>query len=127
MVRWNRNGNWFLSGSRDQHLKLWDLRALDEPIRDYACENKGVTSIAWHPVHEDMWVSGGMDGINDNSAFSQPTTQPHLSPRTTAAAASGAPLSLWPSPAPSASTTSPSTSATTTPPAPRTASARRPA
>jgi WD40 repeat protein len=62
VVRWNRNGNWFLSGSRDQHLKLWDLRALDEPIRDYACENKGVTSIAWHPVHEDMWVSGGMDG-----------------------------------------------------------------
>ena len=21
-----------------------------------------ITSIAWHPHHEDLWVSGGMDG-----------------------------------------------------------------
>ena len=62
VVKWNKNGNFFLSASRDQHQKLWDLRAMDEPIRDYAGQNAGICSIAWHPVHENMWVSGGLDG-----------------------------------------------------------------
>lgn len=28
------------------------------------CRSQGaaITSIAWHPHHEDLWVSGGMDG-----------------------------------------------------------------
>jgi WD40 repeat protein len=62
VCKWNKNGNWFLSASRDQSIKLWDLRNLADPIRTFQGQGAAVTSLAWHPVHEDMWVSGGMDG-----------------------------------------------------------------
>ena len=57
---WNQNGDWFLSASRDQSQKLWDLRQMAEPIRTYQGQGAAVTSLAWHPVHSDLWVSGGM-------------------------------------------------------------------
>ena len=53
VCEWNKhNGNWFISASRDQSIKLWDLRNLSEPIRTYQGQGAAVTSMAWHPVHQ---------------------------------------------------------------------------
>ena len=29
-VRWNRNGNWLLTGARDHLIKLYDIRTMKE-------------------------------------------------------------------------------------------------
>ena len=29
-VKWNRNGNWLLTGSRDHLIKVYDIRAMKE-------------------------------------------------------------------------------------------------
>jgi polyadenylation factor subunit 2 len=72
-VKWNQNGNWLLSASRDQLVKLFDLRMMKE-IQTFRGHNKEVTgkptklsnnflkAVAWHPFHEDFFVSGGFDG-----------------------------------------------------------------
>ncbi len=63
-VRWNANGNWLLTGSSDKLVKLFDLRAMKE-LRTFSTPGE-VTCLAWHPVHETLFASGGMDG---NTSF----------------------------------------------------------
>lgn len=41
-VRWNQNGNWLVSGSRDQTLKLYDIRTLKE-MQTFKGHKKEVT------------------------------------------------------------------------------------
>lgn len=61
-VKWNRhNGNWLLTCSRDQLLKLYDVRMLKE-VASFAGHGKDVTCCAWHPQHEELFVSGAVDG-----------------------------------------------------------------
>uniref|UniRef100_A0A158P607 WD_REPEATS_REGION domain-containing protein n=1 Tax=Angiostrongylus cantonensis TaxID=6313 RepID=A0A158P607_ANGCA len=60
-VDWNRNGNWLLTAGRDHLVKLYDLRCMKE-MYSYKGHKKEVTSIAWHPIHEGLFVSGGGDG-----------------------------------------------------------------
>lgn len=50
-----------MTASRDQLIKLYDLRAMKE-IVSLRGHNKEVTSICWHPLHESVFCSGGMDG-----------------------------------------------------------------
>jgi WD40 repeat protein len=60
-VEWNRNGNWLLSASRDGSLRVTELRTLSDLVvwqgglRDVLCA-------AWHPFHEDLAVSGSVEG-----------------------------------------------------------------
>lgn len=60
-VRWNLNGNWLLTGARDQTTKLWDLRTLKE-IETYRGHKREVTSCAWHPFHEGLFATCSADG-----------------------------------------------------------------
>ncbi|KIH63568.1 WD domain, G-beta repeat protein [Ancylostoma duodenale] len=82
-VDWNRNGNWLLTAGRDHLVKLYDIRCMKE-MYSYKGHKKEVTgegmithyhgiirhflgnlqlpAIAWHPVHEGLFVSGGGDG-----------------------------------------------------------------
>ena len=60
-VAWNDNGNWLLTSSRDQLIKLYDIRAMKE-LCSLKGHHKEVTSIAWHPIYETVFSSGGMDG-----------------------------------------------------------------
>ncbi|CAG9530980.1 unnamed protein product [Cercopithifilaria johnstoni] len=60
-VQWNKNGNWLLTGSRDHLIKMYDIRMMRE-MHTYRGHKKEVTALAWHPVHEGMFVSGGGDG-----------------------------------------------------------------
>ncbi|KAL6760178.1 WD40-repeat-containing domain protein [Haematococcus lacustris] len=61
-VHWNPlNGNWLLSASRDQTLKIFDVRSLRE-LATFTGHARDVTSAAWHPVQEELFVSGSHDG-----------------------------------------------------------------
>uniref|UniRef100_A0A2N9HDG8 Uncharacterized protein n=1 Tax=Fagus sylvatica TaxID=28930 RepID=A0A2N9HDG8_FAGSY len=110
-VKWNENGNWVLTASKDQIIKLYDIRAMKE-LESFRGHRKDVTEIlevhqwwwwkeagtpdivmlptphafswsllmlehewglhanvllsplalAWHPFHEEYFVSGSFDG-----------------------------------------------------------------
>ncbi len=61
-VAWNDNGNWLLTASRDQLIKLYDLRTLKE-FATMKGHSREVTSLAWHPVYEKLFLSGSYDGM----------------------------------------------------------------
>ena len=55
-VKWNQNGNWLVSGCRSQ-VKVFDVRTLRE-ISNFRGHAKEVTSVAWHPHHENLLTTG---------------------------------------------------------------------
>lgn len=61
-LRFNSNGNWLLTASRDHLLKLFDLRRLDRELQVFRGHKKEAFCVAWHPVHETLVASGGSDG-----------------------------------------------------------------
>uniref|UniRef100_A0A670I7N5 pre-mRNA 3' end processing protein WDR33 n=1 Tax=Podarcis muralis TaxID=64176 RepID=A0A670I7N5_PODMU len=61
-VKLNLNGNWLLTASRDHLCKLFDIRNLKEELQVFRGHKKEATAVAWHPVHEGFFASGGSDG-----------------------------------------------------------------
>ncbi|XP_045472294.1 pre-mRNA 3' end processing protein WDR33 isoform X1 [Harmonia axyridis] len=61
-LKWNENGNWLITASRDHLLKLFDLRNLSQEVQTFRGHKKEASSVAWHPVHEGLFASGGSDG-----------------------------------------------------------------
>lgn len=61
-LRWNDNGNWLVTASRDHLLKVFDLRNLSEEIQVFRGHKKEASAVAWHPIHEGLFASGGSDG-----------------------------------------------------------------
>lgn len=61
-VKWNRNGNWLLTASRDHLLKLFDIRKMNQEMQTFRGHKKEACSLAWHPIHETLFASGGSDG-----------------------------------------------------------------
>ncbi|XP_033642589.1 pre-mRNA 3' end processing protein WDR33-like [Asterias rubens] len=60
-VKFNQNGSWLLTASRDHVCKLFDIRTMKE-LYTFRGHKKEATAIAWHPIHESMFASGGSDG-----------------------------------------------------------------
>ncbi|KAJ5071748.1 wd40 repeat protein [Anaeramoeba ignava] len=61
-VKWNLvNGYYLLSSSRDQLIKLFDIRMFKE-VQTYKGHEAEVVSIAWHPLDENIFVSGDLNG-----------------------------------------------------------------
>eukprot|EP01147_Barroeca_monosierra_P004335 gene4335-6639_t len=60
-IKWNANGHWLLTASRDSLIKLVDIRMMKE-VHVYRAHQKEVNSLAWHPIHEQLFVSGGANG-----------------------------------------------------------------
>eukprot|EP01034_Spumella_vulgaris_P036774 gene36774-45367_t len=58
---WNANGNWLATGSMDGLVKLFDIRTMRE-IEVWRGQNSEICKIAWHPVYENLLVSGGYNG-----------------------------------------------------------------
>jgi len=59
---WNPvNGWWLLSSSKDQTCRLFDIRSMKAPV-EYVGHDEDVQSVAWHPVHERLFSSGGSKG-----------------------------------------------------------------
>ncbi|KAF5303060.1 hypothetical protein FQR65_LT08389 [Abscondita terminalis] len=61
-LKWNDNGNWLITASRDHLLKLFDLRNLGQEVQTFRGHKKEASSVAWHPTHEGLFCSGGSDG-----------------------------------------------------------------
>ncbi len=61
-LAWNANGNWLLTASRDHLLKLFDIRNTKEEVQTFRGHKKEASTLAWHPVHEGIFASGGSDG-----------------------------------------------------------------
>ncbi|KAL3283555.1 hypothetical protein HHI36_006694 [Cryptolaemus montrouzieri] len=61
-LKWNDNGNWLITASRDHLLKLFDIRNLAQEVQTFRGHKKEASSVAWHPVHEGLFASGGSDG-----------------------------------------------------------------
>ncbi|XP_077361831.1 pre-mRNA 3' end processing protein WDR33 isoform X2 [Festucalex cinctus] len=61
-VKWNSNGNWLLTASRDHLCKLFDVRNLKDELQVFRGHKKEATAVAWHPIHEGLFASGGSDG-----------------------------------------------------------------
>jgi polyadenylation factor subunit 2 len=60
-LRWHPNGNFLLSGARDQLIKLLDLRAMRESAA-FKGHKKEVNALAWHPMNAELFCSGANDG-----------------------------------------------------------------
>ncbi|KAI8870010.1 WD40 repeat-like protein, partial [Ramicandelaber brevisporus] len=60
-VRWNQNGNWFASASRDNLIRVFDIRMMAElqQMRGHQVE---LGAIVWHPHHESLLTSGSANG-----------------------------------------------------------------
>lgn len=61
-LKWNDNGNWLVTASRDHLLKLFDLRKLRDEVQVFRGHKKEASAVSWHPVHEGLFCSGGSDG-----------------------------------------------------------------
>jgi polyadenylation factor subunit 2 len=61
-LKWNQNGNWLLTASRDHLIKVFDIRNLGQELQVFRGHKKEACCLAWHPIHESMFASGGSDG-----------------------------------------------------------------
>lgn len=61
-LKWNENGNWLITASRDHLLKLFDIRKLGSELQVFRGHKKEASSVVWHPTHEGLFCSGGSDG-----------------------------------------------------------------
>jgi WD domain, G-beta repeat len=59
-VRFSWNGNWLLSGSKDTTCKLFELR-MNRELQRFLGHTKEVNTVAWHPLQESLFVTGGAD------------------------------------------------------------------
>eukprot|EP00941_MAST-03F_sp_MAST-3F-sp1_P005086 g5086.t1 len=66
-LEWNKNANWLLTCSRDEKIRLYDIRKINQkgkgvPVYTYEGHGKEVTAITWHPFHERSFASGDFNG-----------------------------------------------------------------
>lgn len=61
-LKWNKNGNWFATASRDHKVKVFDIRSLKEELQIFSGHKSEASCLAWHPQHENSLTSGGADG-----------------------------------------------------------------
>ena len=60
-LRFNRNGNWLLTASKDHSLKVIDIRVMKE-LQIFKSHEQEVNTVCWHPTVEEMFCSAGADG-----------------------------------------------------------------
>jgi len=62
-VKWNRrNGWWLATASKDQIIKIYDLRMIKREMQTFRAHQKEINAVAWHPVHERLLASAGAEG-----------------------------------------------------------------
>ena len=62
-ARWNPvNGNYLLTGSKDQKIKLYDLRNMKQEDKEIEGHKGSVLVIQWHPFKEEIFASADAEG-----------------------------------------------------------------
>ena len=56
------NPHWFLSGSRDNLVKVFDIRTMRE-FQTNRIHKKEITALTWHPFIERLFASASYDGM----------------------------------------------------------------
>jgi len=68
-LTWNWNGNWLLSGSKDNSIKLYDFWKIGDEnsgeMLTFKDNDNDVTALEWHPIHEELFVSAGNNGTKN--------------------------------------------------------------
>lgn len=67
-VRWNLNGTWILSTSKDATVKVWDVRHTKREMHSWQGHARSgaradVFCATWHPIHLELLVSGEMMNV----------------------------------------------------------------
>ncbi|KAG8901639.1 WD repeat-containing protein 33 [Tulasnella sp. 417] len=77
-IAWSVNGDMIASASRDQTLRVFDIRAMKEFVC-FKGHKKEVCSVAWHPIQPSILVSGGSEGSIVHWSLDSPTPAPRAS------------------------------------------------
>jgi polyadenylation factor subunit 2 len=62
---WSCGGDYFATGSKDLSAKVFDLRTLGKDnaaVQTYVGHEGAVTTLAWHPYHDRLLLSGAFNG-----------------------------------------------------------------
>ena len=59
-LRFNQNGNWLLSGSKDTSIKIFDIRVMKN-FSTLKSHHASISALEWHPEWEELFASGGVD------------------------------------------------------------------
>ena len=57
------NRNVVASGGEQGQLQIWDLRRSESPISRFYGHSHWVKSVRFNPLHDDLVLSGGTDGV----------------------------------------------------------------
>ena len=62
-ARWNPvNGIYLLTGSKDHQIKLFDIRNMSGPVREFEGHKDAVLVVEWHPFKEEIFASADASG-----------------------------------------------------------------
>ena len=64
------------TAGRDAKSRIFDLRMMRDvcQLRGFDTPNKGISSIAWHPIHPSLISAGGEDGALNSYLLNEPNT-----------------------------------------------------
>ena len=61
-VAWSpKNQNMFASASDDRNVMIWDYRRTEYPLYTLKSHTDSVLKVKFHPSHENLLVSSGLD------------------------------------------------------------------
>lgn len=58
------NGNWFLTGSRDSKIKVYDIRKTEKEFNCFEGHDDPINVVGWHPFKEDLFASASNGAKN---------------------------------------------------------------
>lgn len=62
-MRWNPiNGIYLLTGSRDNKIKMYDIRNMKNEVKDFDGHTETIQIIQWHPFKETIFASACHNG-----------------------------------------------------------------
>ena len=69
------------TAGRDAKSRIFDLRMMRDvcQLRGFETLNKGISSLAWHPIHPSLISAGGEDGAIHSYLLNEPNTPPGIS------------------------------------------------
>jgi len=53
---------WFLTGSKDHKIKLFDIRKMDQEMQSFEAHDDKVNVVTWHPTKEELFASASNNG-----------------------------------------------------------------